>query len=84
VTTPIPPDFADVHAKLDRAEEHINQLSEAIDSFVAGQSYARFEARFNPIDESYSVIFHENQPLPVQRWGVLVGDACHNMRCALN
>jgi hypothetical protein len=30
------------------------------------------------------MIFHENDPLPIQRWGVLVGDACHNMRCALN
>jgi hypothetical protein len=84
VTTPTAPDFTDLHAKLDRAEEHINTLSDEIDSFVAADSYARFEARFNPIDESYSVIFHENQSLPVQRWGVLVGDACHNMRCALN
>jgi hypothetical protein len=87
VATPPAPtalDLTDTHAKLDRAEEHINTLSDEIDSFVAGDSYARFEARFNPIDESYSVIFHENKPLPIQRWGVLVGDACHNMRCALN
>ena len=54
-------DFIDVHAKLARAEEHMNELSEAIDSFVAGDSYARFEPRFNPIDESYSVIFHESE-----------------------
>jgi len=77
-------DLTDVHAKLDRAEEHINDLSDEIDSFVNGESYGSFEARLNPIDESYSMIFRENKPLPVSRWGVLLGDACHNLRCALN
>ena|SRR5215216_1432686 len=63
-TTSAPPalDFTDVHAKLDRAEEHINTLSDEIDAFVNGDSYGRFEARLNPIDESYSMIFHETNP----------------------
>jgi len=62
-------DLTDVHAKLDRAEEHINDLSDEIDSFVNGESYGSFEARLNPIDESYSMIFRENKPLPVSRLG---------------
>jgi len=71
MSTSTAPDLTGVHAKLDRAEEHISALRDEIRPLMEGLSYARFETRHNVLDDSYSVIFHEVEPLPVIRWAVI-------------
>jgi hypothetical protein len=71
MSTSTAPDLTGVHAKLDRAEEHISALRDEIRPLMEGLSYACFETRHNVLDDSYSVIFHEVEPMPVVRWGVI-------------
>jgi hypothetical protein len=82
VTTPASPDLAGVHQKIDRAEEHFKALDNEIMGF-AGGGHISTEIRQNVLDDSYSVIFHQSAPTPL-RFGLLLGDACQNVRSALN
>jgi hypothetical protein len=50
---------------------------------VGDPSYIRLESRLNRLDDSYSVILHVTKEIP-RRWGVVVGDVCHNLRSALD
>jgi hypothetical protein len=84
MSSPPPPDLTGVHAKLDRAEEHMDALRDEIRPLMEALSFATFETRHNVLDDSYAVIMREAAALPVVRWGVVVGDICHNLRSALN
>jgi hypothetical protein len=84
VSNPPTSDLTGVHAKLDRAEEHMDSLRDEIRPLMEGLSFAEFETRHNVLDDSYSVIMRETAALPVVRWGVMLGDVCHNMRSALD
>jgi hypothetical protein len=70
-------------AKLDRAELHLDALTNEVRQEIElnGQ---RMETRYNPIDESLSSIFKEGQPVPRSKWGLILGDAVHNLRSALD
>jgi hypothetical protein len=84
MSTPPAPDLTGVHAKLDRAEEHIDALRDEIKPVMEGLTSAQAETRHNVLDDSYSVIMRQSAALPVVRWGIMLGDVCHNMRSALN
>jgi hypothetical protein len=84
MSNPPTPDLTGVHAKLDRAEEHIDALRDEIKPVMEGLTSAQAETRHNVLDDSYSVIMRQSAALPVVRWGVMLGDVCHNMRSALN
>jgi hypothetical protein len=84
MSAPPVPDLTGVHAKLDRAEEHMDALRDEIRPLMEGLSSVQGETRHNVLDDSYSVIMRGSAALPVVRWGVLLGDVCHNMRSALD
>src|SRR5207248_11185539 len=81
VTTPTPPDLTGVHLKLERADQHITALGDEITEF--GRDYITYELRQGKLDDSYAVHFHFTKPIP-PRWGVMIGDICHNLRSALD
>ncbi len=80
--------------KLSRAGEHIERLLEEIEAFFSGffLPEAKYKLTFESTDEPRSVGVSGNAipqmymklPIPELRWGVLVGDAVHNLRSALD
>ena len=60
---------------------HLKVLNDQIAEF--GHGFIQQEMRQNDLDESYSVIFHLTKTIP-SHWALVLGDACHNMRGALD
>jgi hypothetical protein len=75
--------LAGVRLKLDRAEYHLDALSDEMREFIERQADDQtFITRHNVLDDSWPAIF-QAKPLP-DNWGVKLGDAVHNMRSALD
>jgi len=71
-------------AKLDRAEQHLNALSDEIRATMEGEGDPRqLRTEFDEADRSTVVYYSEPQPLPIE-WGVALGDVIHNTRSALD
>jgi hypothetical protein len=73
---------AGVWVKLERAREHIQYLSDQVNSFYDRHPY-RLVGEEDPRSGLYIVSIHINET-PDLRWGVVAGDAVHNMRSALD
>jgi hypothetical protein len=70
-------------AKIDRAENQLNALSEQIRQVMQADVYAS-SAELNPIDDSYAVILEKQREIPVTEWGLSLGEIIHNARGALD
>ena len=72
------------YAKLDRADEHFQSLEREIQGFIQANTDAA-RAKLQNIDGQmfYVMEAHEIQPVPV-RVGLVLGDAIHNLRAALD
>jgi hypothetical protein len=70
-------------AKLDRADEHISGLHQAIQVWSGKQPYSLTE-HDNPEKTERVYRLKIDQPPEALRWGVQVGDAIHNLRSALD
>src|SRR3954451_21349032 len=71
-----------VELKLVRAREHLDSLYGEIGPFIARQ-VARMDAKFDPVTQSFTSTYKMQEPLPAT-WGLMVGDAVHNTRSALD
>jgi hypothetical protein len=71
-----------VRAKLERAEESIEELEREFGAFLAGNPY-EIPGKFYPKRSEYVFRFRVIEPLPL-RWGVLVGEIVHDLRSALD
>jgi hypothetical protein len=76
--------LAGAYAKLDRADEHLEALDAELKTFVKGNmDIAR--AKFENVDGQlfYVMVVREVRAVPL-RIGILLGDAVHNLRAALD
>jgi hypothetical protein len=76
-----PLDLRGVFAKLERASEHIAALDHEVREFQAANpitTFAEFESG------TTFLVKVRVRETPDLRWGVVLGDAIHNIRCALD
>lgn len=79
--------FARCEAKIERSYEHLKTLEAEIDAIrEAGQQGDLYEvvAEPNPKIRQQEHRVHLLVPIPTDRWGILVGDAAHSARSALD
>jgi hypothetical protein len=72
-----------VRTKLDRAQEHVNQLLGEVDAFADNNSYVFVPDHNADLTEHY-LHLRLRDPFPGERWGAILGDAAHNLRSALD
>ena len=73
-----------VEAKLQRAQQHIQNLQDEIAPWMAKASYI-ISPQVNGDSTRYSLIAHlVGKEPPLQRWTLMAGDSLHNLRCALD
>src|SRR5712691_9345056 len=72
-----------VSAKLARSDEHLDRFVAEVAEINAVQPYGITSQR-NADKTELSLHLAINQPLPLQRWALLVGDCVHNLRSALD
>jgi hypothetical protein len=70
-------------AKINRAEHKLDALSGEIRPFMERNLYTP-TVEANEIDQSYSVFLEETTEIPVEEWGLALGDILHNARGALD
>jgi hypothetical protein len=75
--------FDGARAKLDRAENHLRGFEEEVRTFLGPNLYSIQSDRY-PETRHYEFRVHFSRAVPHIRWGVLVGDIVHNIRCALD
>jgi hypothetical protein len=73
-------------AKLERAGEHMDQVSKEFETFFKVEDVFPFviEGEFDAESRVYALYARLQIDLPAERWGVLVGDFAHNARSALD
>jgi hypothetical protein len=77
-----PKDSVTLHAKLDRAEEHIRKLQDFWSEFVDGNAYPH-ESLYDPKIGKHLYRLVTAAPIPVDV-PLMTGDAIHNIRSALD
>ena len=70
-------------AKLDRADEHIGRLYDAVQVWIRQKPYS-FTEHDNADKTERILRLKIHQPPDVLSWGVQVGDAIHNLRSSLD
>jgi hypothetical protein len=75
--------MADVMAKRNRAQEHLQALDSAIDAFFEVKPYTT-SVEPNQERGCHVVRLMDPTPIPQREWGVLIGDCVHNLRCTLD
>jgi hypothetical protein len=81
LTTPDP--FDGIEAKIDRAGEHIDALYSEIENWRKGDPYSVDSEPKGQSTHHRIYVRLRNAP-DRRRWGLLLGDAVHNMRSALD
>lgn len=76
------PDLSSAKAKVSRAREHLDAAKQVSDAFLNSEFY-KVAARSDKNREKWRVVLKSMQPFP-ERIGVLLGDAAHNLRSALD
>jgi len=71
-----------VAAKLDRADEHVENLRTAVDEFLSSEPF-RAERTLSPDGREHIVRWTKTTPIPF-RIPLIAGDAVHNLRSALD
>ena len=73
-------------AKLDRAQSHVNKLRRAIVEACDGKPPPRVLSTRREFDSNENLILWRAERLPPigEDWGLMIGDAIHNIRCALD
>ncbi len=79
----MPNPFDSIEAKIDRAGEHIDALNREIREWAEGDPYS-IEAEPKGQSTHHRIYVRLHRVPDVRRWGLLSGDAVHNMRSALD
>lgn len=80
------PDLEGVFRKLDRAMEHLNALNRAAEGFFKEDFHGVYELYGETDSHGTKHLFrvHLLKRLPLLEWGLIVGDAVHCLRSALD
>jgi hypothetical protein len=80
------PDLEGVFRKIDRAAEHLNALNKAAEDFFKAEFHGVYELYGETNSQRTKHLFRVKllQPLPLLEWGLIVGDAVHCLRSALD
>lgn len=80
---PRPPDFGGAICKVERANDHIGAFAKASERYFAKRPYQVVQT---PHEATGKPGYHlyERLPFPSRRLALLVGDAVHNLRAALD
>jgi len=76
-------DLSSVRAKLRRADQHLKTLRREIRTFVKARGH-RFVAEPNADRTQYILHAYFARPPDVEQWGLVLGDAVHCLRSALD
>jgi hypothetical protein len=76
-------DLTSVRAKLARSQEHIEAIKNEVLPWTDRHPYSLLQ-ECNADCTRYSLILRINEPPPIQRWSLMVADAFHNLRTALD
>lgn len=79
----MPLDLASFDAKLGRAKHHTEAVENEIIAWLNPKPY-RLSPKVNADATRHSVIIHIDKIAPVARWSLVIGDAIHNIRSALD
>ena len=84
-------DLSGCYAKLKRAQIHIDDLKRRVDEvfpngelFTLGQKFEREQTPLNGFVSGTIFVYVESVSEVPQQWSLIVGDAVHNLRCALD
>jgi hypothetical protein len=75
--------FAGIQAKIDRAGEHIDTLNQEIFTWAQGHPCSAYSEPKGASREHRIYVRFDPEP-DARRWGLLLGDAVHNLRSALD
>jgi hypothetical protein len=76
-------DLTSVRAKLARSQEHAQTVHNEIMAWIDRKPYG-ITKEVNADSTRYSIVLRENEPAPLQRWTLILADALHNLRTALD
>lgn len=76
-------DLTSVRAKLARAQEHAQTIKNEVRSWADRSPYSVIP-QANAECTRYSLVLRVNEPPPLQRWTLMVGDCFNNLRASLD
>lgn len=76
-------DLTSVRAKLVRSQEHIQAIKNEATPWTERHPYSILQES-NADNTRYSIILRINELPPFQRWSLMIADAFHNLRTALD
>jgi hypothetical protein len=76
-------DLTDVLAKLTRSQEHAQSVKNEVRAWMDRHPYS-LTKQANADYTRYSLFLRENEPPPLRRWTLIIGDSIHNLRCTLD
>jgi hypothetical protein len=77
-------DLTSVHAKLNRAEEHLNIVHDEITAWSNRGRYEPFFERGVKLTRISTAVLQLGPPPDLVRWSVIIGDCINNLRSALD
>lgn len=80
---PVRPDFAGAVAKVARAQVHIKAISDEAERYFKKRPYQVLQTP-HPDTGQPGYALYERLPFPDRRFALLIGDAVHNLRAALD
>ncbi len=76
-------DLSSVNAKLRRAEEHAQAVKDEVRAWMDTNPYS-VSKEPNADFTRYSLILHVSKEPLLERWGLMIGDSIHCLRCVLD
>jgi hypothetical protein len=76
-------DLSSVEAKLKWAEHYIDALKSEVSAYIESGSLGMPQTMSEDRSHHRFIAFIQKEP-PKVRWSLMVGDAMHNLRCALD
>ncbi len=76
-------EFSASRLKVERADKHISELDDAVREFLETRPYG-ITLDKNPESGDSLLQYGWNKPVPGEQFGLIIGDAVHNLRAALD
>ena len=73
----------DHRTKLSWAQAHLDALEAEVDAFLDGDPY-EVRLKYDPKRSAYVATLYVHKTIPLERWGLMVGDTVHGIRSALD
>lgn len=79
----MPLDLSSVDAKWLRAQEHAQTVKNEVRSWMDTNPYS-VTKESNVDFTRYSIVLHVTSEPQIERWGLMIGDSIHCLRCVLD